>query len=111
MSVDPHVTEPTITYRVADLLDQIRKEQTAGFSRLERSLELKADKADLEAFEGRLNALRNDVRELEKERDERQTAAKTHAQLVGRAEEFRRWVIPVLLTVALVVVTALTLLH
>jgi hypothetical protein len=43
----PDPDDATVTYSVRDLLDVIKTEQTAGFTRLETSMNGKADAADV----------------------------------------------------------------
>ena len=56
MMPDPDRDDAQVTYTVRELLDRIRTEQTDGFARIETKMAGKADKADLERIEARLDA-------------------------------------------------------
>lgn len=83
----PDHDDAQVTYPVRDLLSQIRNEQTAGFARIETSMASKADKADIERLESRLDHHAKDIgdqaqaiADLRQWKRDRETAASVHVQ-------------------------------
>jgi hypothetical protein len=97
--------EPTISFTVSELLQQIKADQTAGFARMEVKLDNKADKADVASIQSdlahygeRLGKVEDWRRTIEVSREtnrERAETATTNSQ--------RRW--NVVLSAAMVILT------
>lgn len=71
--------EPVIVTPVATILDKIQREQAAGFARVEKSLEGKADKGDIIRLETIQREHGDRLLALEQDRRTRQTETDLHA--------------------------------
>lgn len=71
--------EPVIVTPVATILDKIQREQAAGFARVEKSLEGKADKVDIMKLETTVREHGDRLLSLEQDRHTRQTTDSVHA--------------------------------
>jgi hypothetical protein len=87
-----------VKYTVKELLAHIKDEQTAGFARIETSLSMKADKADVERLEKQLDSHAGRIESLERSRDQSETAAKIHAVRDDEFWTFKRRTVGVILT-------------
>lgn len=102
MSADPD--EVVVTYTVKDILAEIKKDQTAGFARIEQAMKGKADKSDLARIEGRLDQHQVQIDELRKRQDRDDEQTRTRQEIQVQRREWHRWFIPTLLTIGLIVV-------
>lgn len=97
--------EPTISFTVSELLQQIKADQASGFARMEVKLDNKADKADVASIQSdlahygeRLGKVEDWRRAVEVSRETSRERAETAA-----SNSQRRW--NVLLGLAMVVLT------
>jgi predicted nuclease with TOPRIM domain len=74
--------EVTVTYTVRELLQRVEERITAGFSKLEESLQAKADKGDIQRLAGRLDSHANRIEALEKRQDQDDTREQAQEQSV-----------------------------
>lgn len=86
-----------VVYSVRELLDQIKTEQTRGFTQIAESMAGKADKADVARLEARLDhhaktldGHSTDIGELQQWRRDREVAADVHQQHNQRTWTFRQ---------------------
>lgn len=76
---------PVITFTVAELLQRIESQQTAGFARLDGLLASKADKTDLAMIQTKME------RKSDRDEVERLTArVDAHGQQIGRLQDAAR---------------------
>ena len=90
------MTDPddvVVQYTVKELLKQIGDAQLAGFARVEKAMEGKADKADFARLVGRLESLEHRTGSLEEERRARIERASVHRERDAKEEQIaaRRW--------------------
>lgn len=85
--------ELEVSYTVKELLKTIRDDQQAGFGRLEKAMEAKADKADFARIEGHIEVLEKRVLAIEEGERVRRERAEVHQQRDALAAEQaqRRW--------------------
>lgn len=86
MTIPDLPDDAQVTYTVRELLRDIKDQQTAGFSRVELSLEAKADKADVARMEVRLDNHAERLGSLEQERRDNKLMSET-----AREHSSRRW--------------------
>lgn len=101
----------TVTYRVSDLLDQIKIAQAQGFARLETNLSMKADKSDLAGLAGRIDKHDEKIGGLEQWRRDSELVdeATTSVQLEHTAKSWnwKRRTVAVLASIGMIVATVL----
>jgi hypothetical protein len=94
-----------VSYSVKELLAGIRTDLASGLSSITEQLRHKADKEDIAHLAGRVEAVEGRVSALERTK-ERTTGMRS---LIREQVESRRWLIPTVLSAALVVIDGLHL--
>ncbi|HEX3539666.1 MAG TPA: hypothetical protein VHT75_04405 [Acidimicrobiales bacterium] len=95
--------EPTISFTVSELLQQIKADQTAGFARMEVKLDNKADKADVASIQSDLAHYGERLGKVEDWRRTMEVSRETgreHAETAAVSSQ-RRWNVALGLTMAL----------
>lgn len=90
---EDEVGEIKISYTVRELLEGIKEAQTAGFASLERAIQGKADKGDIQRVDGVLDSHDQRLGKLEQDRrirDERAAVHQEHAA-IERQQAVARW--------------------
>jgi uncharacterized protein YhaN len=89
--------EPVIAYSVKDILTEMRADITNKLDRLFDLLALKADKGDLAALQQKVDAHDLHLAQIQGELD------RAHNHVAWRSE-WRRWLIPTILSVAMIAI-------
>lgn len=100
-----------IEYTVKELLGDLKKEQTAGFARIEVSMSGKADKADVARMEARLDAHGERLGTLEQARRDDQTFQSARAWNWGRWEKVGAFMVGSALVIGGALLPTLAALH
>ena len=103
-----------VTYPVRELLEQMRREQTTGFARLEVSLTQKADKSDVARMEARLDqhgkelsSHDREINSLRQKQREKELTEEVRSQHEERSSTWKRRVMGTLYGVAIVAATVI----
>ena len=72
-------------YTLKEVVDNTRKEQTAGFAEIKTLLSTKADKSDVDRLERRLDEHGRDISDLQQNQHDAEVAA------TARAEDHTQW--------------------
>lgn len=104
--------EPVVEYSVKDLLNDMRREQTVGFTRLDTKLDGKADRTDLAAVQAELASVKAEHgAEIGHIKDKlREDEAAHHALSAAKTTtvDKRRWLTNTITSVAIAVIGALS---
>lgn len=97
--------EPTITYKLRDILDQIKLAQAQGFARIDANLSIKADKSDIDRLETRLDSHATRLDDVEQWQHDNEVTTNVHFQRNAIQWSWRRRAFAVAGSIGLMVAT------
>lgn len=82
--------DSTVVYTVKELLKDIKTEQTTGFARVELAMEAKADKADIERLDLRVDRHQHEIEALKSDKHDEDIETRT-VTTVENKRKARHW--------------------